>query len=149
MYKIKNISWNINGILKMIANDATGLKTTTNIYVELITEITKIKPDIALIQEPIGTKFEGYSIKREWQFAVIPGMIKATADIGLTTIYIRDTTIKKYQPIPIPDDIFGEKEPINRIYASAVKVYIKNKHRDRDYIIYWTGIGLQMRKMHH
>ena len=116
------------------------MRDTSYRYPELITEIKKMDPDILLLQEPVGAKFEGYSIKEGWQFATIPGMKKVTADErGMTGILLKGATITKFQVIPIPNDLFEDHQPQHRIYSSAVKVYLDGTYRGRDYIIYWTG----------
>ena len=136
---LRNISWNVNGILRMYQNQ-NGIKICTDKYHLLRAEINSMKPDILLLQEPIGTKFDGYTQKMEWQYAELDGMKKVAADgNGLTAIYINTSRIKQYQVIPIPDHIYPNTEQKNKIYASAIKVYIDTKYRNTDYVVYWSG----------
>ena len=115
IHNIKNISWNVKGILEYYANEATGIKITSKGCESLTAEINKTSPDIALMQEPVGTKFNGYIKKKEWQHAEMPGIVKVAGDQRrLTAIYVNHHKIKRCQPMQMPDDLYQDQKPTGR-----------------------------------
>ena len=132
---MKNISWNINGILR-VYTDATGMRTTGYRCPQFIADMAEMNPDIALFQEPVGANFEGYDNEKEWQCAAIPNMTKFASDnAGMTATCIKNSFATKYQPIPIPSNILQHYEQKTRVYSSAVKLYINGKNRNRNHVV--------------
>ena len=121
---LRLLYWNVNG----------GLHYEHKNHHEILNYVQQYSPHILLTQETIGT-IGGYKKNRKHKIQKLPQMNLICNDqCSITSIFIHES-IKKYIPIPFPNELFQNQNPKNIIHATAVIIFIDSPIRNRNNIV--------------